>query len=103
MKFHPVRLNHVLLSYKCTQVIVQFEVSAPHIVYAALGGFVVLVSPLQILLAPVVSFPPQFGMFSLFIREKVCFLCSPPPALGSQAAYSCTSGRLYGRFSSVSS
>ncbi|KAI0349581.1 hypothetical protein OH77DRAFT_1490547, partial [Trametes cingulata] len=36
MKFHP------------------FEVSIPHIVYAALGGFVVL-----------------FGMFSLFIREKL--------------------------------
>ena len=85
MKFHPVRLNHAFLSYKCTQVIVQFEVSAPHIVYAALGGFVVLVSPPQILLAPVVSFPPQFGMFSLFIREKVRPVVTRPLTLCSQA------------------
>jgi NhaP-type Na+/H+ or K+/H+ antiporter len=31
-----------------------FEVSTPHIIYACLGGFVVF-----------------FGMFSLFIREKL--------------------------------
>ncbi|EEB87198.1 hypothetical protein MPER_15551, partial [Moniliophthora perniciosa FA553] len=36
MKFHP------------------FEVTIPHIIYACLGGFVVL-----------------FGMFSLFLREKL--------------------------------
>jgi len=59
---------------------VQFEVSTPHILYACLGGFVVFVcTPFRLLRSAcyqviVTLFPciSQFGMFSLFIREKVC-------------------------------
>ena len=56
----------------------QFEVTTPHIIYACLGGFVVLVRPLSL---PCPLYSPshtwhQFGMFSFFIREKVCVICS---------------------------
>jgi hypothetical protein len=57
-------------------ILVQFEVSTPHILYACLGGFVVFVChPFRLLHsehATNFSADSQFGMFSLFIREKVC-------------------------------
>ena len=66
---NPVRETHLAT--------VQFDVTTPHVVYACLGGFVVLVRPP---ISSCESSPShawhQFGMFSLFIREKVGDVCS---------------------------
>lgn len=44
MRFHPVR-SPVVPRPLLMLTLLQFEVSIPHIIYAALGGFVVFVSP----------------------------------------------------------
>lgn len=49
----------------------QFEVSIPHIFYAVMGGFIVLVSIPVVISRLILLTPYQFGMFSLLIREKV--------------------------------
>ncbi|KAJ6557900.1 Sodium/hydrogen exchanger family-domain-containing protein [Mycena capillaripes] len=54
MAFDPVRLHFPLGPPRCSPRHTQFDVSVPHIAYAALGGFVVL-----------------FGMFSLLLRERL--------------------------------
>jgi len=57
-------LNHVL----------QFQVSTPHIFYACLGGFVVFVSGWLFISEIPLALKQtyfQFGMVSLFLREKV--------------------------------
>ena len=67
--------SHIILSI--IQTMPQFEISIPHIAYAALGGFVVLVSSPPSDVDYIVSLALQFGMFSLFIREKVCLSSCP--------------------------
>lgn len=55
----------------------QFAATIPHIIYAALGGFVVFVSilkchsPAKSIFFVLTTAFFKFGMFSLFIREKV--------------------------------
>ncbi|KAF9644537.1 hypothetical protein BDM02DRAFT_3102770 [Thelephora ganbajun] len=55
-RFHPVSRSPFspFTTTKTHRSVPQFEVNTPHIIYACLGGFVVL-----------------FGMFSLFIRERL--------------------------------
>ncbi|KAI0247451.1 Sodium/hydrogen exchanger family-domain-containing protein [Lactifluus subvellereus] len=58
-----------------------FDASTPHVLYACLGGFIVFVRHsfssscyawhLTRLISPLLGASDQFGMFSLFIREKL--------------------------------
>lgn len=88
MLFHPVSRVHGPHSLRGTSHSSQFSLTIPHIIYACLGGFVVLVSLRAFLLIPsgvnLLNF--QFGMFSLFIREKVSVSLYPLTTAHSSTA-----------------
>lgn len=73
MPFQPVSLLFILwfLQAYLVPISPQFHVTPANIAYSCLGGFTVIVRPFSRPQWVGLTMIPQFGMFSLLIREKV--------------------------------
>ena len=106
MRFDPVspHLSHTLPSGEIRSPSrSKFEVSTPHIVYAALGGFVVLVSDLVNLGTPMTSYLRSLACFRFSSVKRYAPLLLALSLFVLKLVRSCILERPYGLSYSVSS